>query len=164
MMSWQTILAIGSGGFLGAVTRAYLNGQINNHLPHSLPFGTLGVNLIGSFIIRILFAYFSYTTLFSVHAKSFLTTGFLGALTTYSTFAMETVFFTGRRQYRDGSSQYGIESFRLCPYGWKRVLSVSPLLRVIISSAHHFAKSPSWVINKTPIPSMCFTISFIMSS
>lgn len=91
-MSWQTILAIGSGGFLGAVTRAYLNGQINHHFPHSLPYGTLGVNLIGSFIIGMLFAYFSYTTLFSVHVKSFLTTGFLGALTTYSTFAMETVF------------------------------------------------------------------------
>lgn len=91
-MSLQTILAIGSGAFIGAVLRAYLNGVINHHLPHTLPFGTLSVNLIGSFIIGVLFAYFSYTTFFSVQAKSFLTTGFLGGLTTYSTFAMETVF------------------------------------------------------------------------
>lgn len=91
-MSWQTILAIGSGAFLGAVLRAYMNGVVNHHFPHTLPFGTLSVNLIGSFIIGALFAYFSYTTFFSVQAKSFLTTGFLGGLTTYSTFAMETVF------------------------------------------------------------------------
>lgn len=90
MMSWQTLLAIGSGAFLGAVLRAYMNGVVNHHFPHTLPFGTLSVNLLGSFIIGALLAYFSYTTLFSVHAKSFLTTGFLGGLTTYSTFAMET--------------------------------------------------------------------------
>ena len=90
MMSWQTILAIGSGGFIGAVSRAYLNGLISNRVPHDLPFGTLGVNLIGSFIMGLLISYFMYSTLFSVHAKSFLTTGILGALTTYSTFAIES--------------------------------------------------------------------------
>ena len=89
-MSLQTILAIGSGGFIGAVLRAYLNGVISHRLPHDLPYGTLGVNLIGSFIMGSLIAYFMYTTMFSVHAKSFLTTGILGALTTYSTFAMES--------------------------------------------------------------------------
>lgn len=89
-MSWQTILAIGSGAFLGAILRAYMNGVVNHHFPHTLPFGTMSVNLIGSFIIGALLAYFTYTTLFSVHMKSFLTTGFLGGLTTYSTFAMET--------------------------------------------------------------------------
>ena len=90
-MSWQTILAIGSGGFIGAVLRAYLNGVISHRVPHDLPFGTLGVNLIGSFIMGVLVAYFMYTTIFSLHAKSFLSTGVLGALTTYSTFAIETL-------------------------------------------------------------------------
>lgn len=100
MMSYQTILAIGSGGFIGAVLRVYLNGLISSKLPHELPFGTLGVNLfgtlgvnlIGSFIMGILIAYFMYTTLFSMHTKSFLSTGFLGALTTYSAFAIESFF------------------------------------------------------------------------
>lgn len=89
-MSWQTILAIGSGGFIGAVLRSYINGLISSKVPHELPFGTLGVNLLGSFIMGCLIAYFMYTTLFSVHIKSFLTTGILGALTTYSTFAIES--------------------------------------------------------------------------
>ncbi|MBA1433117.1 MAG: fluoride efflux transporter CrcB [Epsilonproteobacteria bacterium] len=95
-MSWQTILAIGSGGFIGAVSRAYLNGLISHRVPHELPFGTLGVNLIGSFIMGCLVAYFMYSTLFSVHVKSFLSTGILGALTTYSTFAIESfLLFNG---------------------------------------------------------------------
>ena len=90
MMSWQTILAIGSGGFIGAVLRAYLNGLISHKVPHTLPFGTLGVNLIGSFVMGLLIAYFMHTTFFSMHTKSFLSTGILGALTTYSTFAIES--------------------------------------------------------------------------
>lgn len=90
MMSWQTILAIGSGGFIGAVLRAYLNGLISHKFPHELPYGTLGVNLIGSFIMGVLVAYFMYTSFFSLHTKSFLSTGVLGALTTYSTFAIES--------------------------------------------------------------------------
>lgn len=91
-MSWQTILAIGSGGFIGAILRAYLNGLISHRVPHDLPFGTLGVNLIGSFIMGVVIAYFMYTTIFSLHVKSFISTGILGALTTYSTFAIESFF------------------------------------------------------------------------
>lgn len=90
-MSWQAILAIGSGGFIGAVLRVYLNGLISHKLPHDLPYGTLGVNLIGSFFMGVLVAYFMYTTYFSLHTKSFLSTGILGALTTYSTFAIESI-------------------------------------------------------------------------
>ena len=96
MMSWQTILAIGSGGFIGAVLRAYINGVINRNVPHDLPFGTLGVNIIGSLILGILFALFTYTDYFSTPMKSFLSTGMMGALTTYSTFALETFWlFSG---------------------------------------------------------------------
>ena len=90
-MSWQTILAIGSGGFIGAVLRAYLNGVISHKFPHNLPYGTLGVNLIGSFLMGVLIAYFMYTSFFSLQAKLFLSTGVLGALTTYSTFAIESL-------------------------------------------------------------------------
>jgi len=102
-LSWLTILAIGSGGFLGSVLRAYLNGIVNKHLPHDLPFGTLGVNLIGSLLIGVLFAFFTYTTLFSTPVKSFLTTGILGGLTTFSTFALETFWL-----FNQGSLMLGI--------------------------------------------------------
>ena len=91
-MNITTMVYVGSGGFLGAVCRMLLNGYINKIYPHTLPFGTLGVNLIGSFIMGILFGFFYESNIFSPQIKSFLTTGFLGALTTYSTFAMESFF------------------------------------------------------------------------
>ena len=90
-LSWQTIIAVGSGGFLGAIARVYITTVSSHYLPHTIPYGTFIVNILGSFIIGVLFAIFAHYTL-SPHIKSFLTTGFLGAMTTYSTFAMETFF------------------------------------------------------------------------
>lgn len=97
-LSWQTILAIGLGGFLGAIARAYAVHFTNKNIPIEFPLGILLVNLIGSFIIGILFAYFSHYTV-SVNLKAFLTTGFLGALTTYSTFAIESYLLFGTSVY-----------------------------------------------------------------
>jgi len=98
-MKLQTALAIGSGGFIGAILRAYISGIVNENVSHNIPFGTLAVNLLGSFILGSLFAYFTYTTIFSVHMKSMLSTGMMGALTTYSTFAMETFFLANGGLY-----------------------------------------------------------------
>ena len=110
-MSWQTILAIGSGGFIGAVLRAYLNGLISHKVPNDLPFGTLGVNLIGSFLMGVLFAYFMYTTFFSLPMKSFLSTGVLGALTTYSTFAIESFVLLSGGHIMLGLVNMGLNTF-----------------------------------------------------
>jgi CrcB protein len=92
------ILAIGLGGFLGSIARAYAVHFTNKHVPMEFPLGILLVNLIGSFIIGLLFAYFSHYTI-STNLKAFLTTGFLGALTTYSTFAIESYLLFGTSLY-----------------------------------------------------------------
>jgi CrcB protein len=113
-MSWQTLLAIGAGGFIGAILRAYLNGLVSHHFPHTLPFGTLSVNLVGSLMIGILFAVFANTTqssLLSVEMKSFLTTGVLGALTTYSTFAMESFFLLQGGSYLLAAANMSLNLF-----------------------------------------------------
>lgn len=86
---WQTVLAVGIGGFLGAVARAYVVHLSNKHFNMDFPIGILFVNILGSFLIGVLFAIFAHYSLDN-SLKSFLTTGFLGALTTYSTFAIES--------------------------------------------------------------------------
>lgn len=86
---WNTLLAVGVGGFLGAVCRVYLNHIITNSFVSQFPYGILIINILGSFFIGIAFALFLNFNVSST-LKAFITSGFLGALTTYSTFAIET--------------------------------------------------------------------------
>jgi CrcB protein len=85
----NTALAVGAGGFAGAIGRFYIGVQVVKYFPHEIPFATLAVNIIGSFTIGMLIALFLIYTP-SDTLKAFLVTGFLGALTTYSTFAIES--------------------------------------------------------------------------
>ena len=83
------VIAVGLGGFLGAILRFYINTEIVKHFPSQIPYATLSVNVLGSLLIGILIALFiNYSPNETV--KAFLVTGFLGALTTYSTFAIES--------------------------------------------------------------------------
>jgi len=98
-MNLMTIIAVASGGAIGATLRLLINGTVNKHFVHALPLGTLAVNFIGSFIIGMLFAYFHLNTSLSPHLKTFMVTGILGALTTYSTFAIESFFLLEAGDY-----------------------------------------------------------------
>jgi fluoride exporter len=91
-MNMMLVLAIGSGGFIGAVLRYIINNYISHNYAHTLPFGILFVNLLGSLLIGVLFAIFTLTSIFSHDTKlySFIVTGIFGALTTYSTFALDS--------------------------------------------------------------------------
>ena len=111
MTNLPTIIAVASGGAVGAVSRMLINGFISRHFPHTLPFGTLTVNLIGSFIIGMLFAWFHFNTSLSPHVKSFLVTGMLGALTTYSTFAIESFFLLDAGEYGHAVANMALNLF-----------------------------------------------------
>jgi CrcB protein len=94
-----TLIAVASGGAIGATLRLLINGAVNRSFIHALPLGTLAVNFLGSFIIGMLFAYFHLNTSLSPHLKTFMVTGILGALTTYSTFAIESFFLLESGDY-----------------------------------------------------------------
>ncbi|AJC86300.1 fluoride efflux transporter CrcB [Campylobacter sp. RM16704] len=88
----NTILAVGFGGFLGAVARMLTSNFISKNIPHNFPYGTLMVNIVGSFLIGVLFSYANSKGMHTI-TKSFISTGFLGAFTTFSTFSYENLLF-----------------------------------------------------------------------
>ena len=83
------LLAVGTGGFVGAVLRFLISGWVQKLSPTLFPVGTLSVNVLGSFIIGFLALYFE--SVVAPHQKALVITGMLGALTTFSTFSLETV-------------------------------------------------------------------------
>lgn len=85
-MTW---LFVGLGGFFGAVARFLIAGFVQKVAGTTFPVGTLTVNVLGSFLIGFLVLLFE--NLIAPQWKAFFITGFLGALTTFSTFSYETV-------------------------------------------------------------------------
>lgn len=85
-----SILAISVGASLGALLRWLLSTQLNSLLP-SIPPGTLTANLIGGYLIGIAVAFFAGHPLVSPEWRLLTITGFLGGLTTFSTFSAEVV-------------------------------------------------------------------------
>ena len=83
------LLYIGVGGFFGAILRFLLSNNIQKSFDLLFPIGTLGVNVAGSFLIGFLAFYFSSITV--PEYRGLVITGFLGALTTFSTFSYETI-------------------------------------------------------------------------
>jgi len=90
-MGAKQLLLIMCGGGLGAVSR-YSIGLLAVRLGGaSFPWGTLIANLSGCFLIGVLFALAERVRLLTPDMRLFLITGFLGALTTFSSYALETV-------------------------------------------------------------------------
>ncbi len=86
-----TLVWIGMGGFVGAVLRYLVSGYIQNITKATgFPYGTLAVNIIGSFIIGLAFFYIESSSTIDPQTKSFVLVGVLGAFTTFSTFSIET--------------------------------------------------------------------------
>ncbi|MCI0571978.1 MAG: fluoride efflux transporter CrcB [Myxococcaceae bacterium] len=96
-------LWIGLGGALGSIARYQLDGWCQRRLGTSFPYGTLAVNLIGSFFIAVLMYVGLRTELLPPTVRIALTTGVIGGFTTYSTFNYETL-----RYLQDGAWGLGV--------------------------------------------------------
>ena len=88
-MNLSLLLYIGFGGFLGAISRFLISSFVQKQVNIFFPIGTLSVNILGSFIIGFMAMFFQ--NMIEPQYKAFVMTGFLGALTTFSTFSLENV-------------------------------------------------------------------------
>jgi CrcB protein len=102
-MTLYPFLAIGIGAAIGAWLRWGLGLWLNPTIPE-LPMGTLSANLIGGYLIGLAIAFFMQNPGISPEWRLFIITGFLGGLTTFSTFSAETVTLLMRGQYAWGSA------------------------------------------------------------
>lgn len=85
------VLAIAGGGAAGALARFYASAGVYRVLGRDFPWGTLAVNLVGSFFMGLLFVLFLERLATGPEVRSAVLVGFLGAFTTFSTFSMETL-------------------------------------------------------------------------
>ena len=93
-MSWNMIKSLGMvglGSFVGGAMRYLISIGMKNVCTHGFPWGTLMANLLGCFLIGIIFALFGRYNATSHAWCLLLTTGFCGGFTTFSTFANESL-------------------------------------------------------------------------
>ena len=91
------IVFIGAG--FGGALRYWGSDFVYKFLPSTFPYGTLFVNVLGSFFIGLVMYYLDANKLISQDLRVFLTTGVCGGLTTFSTFSFETINFLKEREY-----------------------------------------------------------------
>lgn len=88
----HSIILVGIGGAIGAILRHLLGTWIQNG-SQGFPYGTLSVNIIGSFLLSLIMFSSEHLSLFDENTRTFLTIGLLGAFTTLSTFSYEAFKF-----------------------------------------------------------------------
>ena len=97
-MPLLSFFAVGIGAFLGALLR-WGFGLLWNAVIPNLPLGTLAANLVGGFVIGGALGAFEQFQDLPIELRLFITTGFCGGLTTFSSFSAEAVVLFTRQQY-----------------------------------------------------------------
>jgi CrcB protein len=102
------VLLIGLAGGLGTLLRYFVGIWAPRMFGTGFPYATLIVNLVGCFLIALIFELSLTTTLVPQTARPILTTGFMGGLTTYSSFNYETTGLLRDRAWATGLANVGV--------------------------------------------------------
>ena len=92
-MNWNLLLIVMAGGALGAGMRHLIGGWVLRQLGGGMPWGTLAVNLLGSFAAGFLLVWLEGRGPSALYLRAFLIVGVLGGLTTYSALMLECLIF-----------------------------------------------------------------------
>jgi CrcB protein len=96
-------LMVGVGGGLGSILRFWLGSYIGSRMGSRFPYGTFVVNITGSFLIGLVFAFLTARTQWSPNWRYLIPIGFIGGYTTFSSFEFETL-----RTIQDGQIVMGL--------------------------------------------------------
>jgi fluoride exporter len=86
----MTLLLVGAGGFFGAISRYLVDGWVSGATGGGFPWGTLVVNVTGSFVLGLLFAASVERGVLPADIRAPVLVGFIGAYTTFSTLTLES--------------------------------------------------------------------------
>lgn len=116
-MNVSLLFAVAAGGAVGAVGRFLVMAGVGHWIGHGFPWGTMVVNILGSFILGILLEVSALVWSPSPEMRAFLVIGLLGAFTTFSAFSMEGYYLFDRSNmwggifYVGGSICLGVIAF-----------------------------------------------------
>jgi CrcB protein len=95
----RTILIVGTGGFIGSVMRYLVQFYVEKGMSSTFPLGTLIANIVGSFVIGMVFALAEKGNLLSSEWRIFLSVGICGGFTTFSAFAYNNFIMIKEHSY-----------------------------------------------------------------
>jgi len=110
MLADHHIALVAMGGLAGAISRYRIDSRVSDRIKHHIPFGTLTVNLAGSFLIGLAYELFKHHILGS-EFRIFIITGFLGAFTTFSSYSLHTLNLFEINKFKEGFINLFLNNF-----------------------------------------------------
>ncbi|HPO62199.1 MAG TPA: fluoride efflux transporter CrcB [Candidatus Kapabacteria bacterium] len=108
---FKQVLIVGIAGLIGTVSRFLSNHIIHKYFITSFPIGSLLVNLVGCFLIGFFLGLFEKGSLVSADLKLFLTVGFCGGFTTFSTFSNDSINLYNNSDFLNLMMYLGVSIF-----------------------------------------------------
>ncbi|HTY20827.1 MAG TPA: fluoride efflux transporter CrcB [Geobacteraceae bacterium] len=119
----ENMLLIAVFGALGCLSRYYLAGWVYTFTGRSFPFGTFTVNIVGAFLIGLIMEFSMRGTIISNSLRIGLTVGFLGGLTTFSTFSYETFRLLEEGELLIASTNVLLSVFTCLLFTWVGIIT-----------------------------------------